>query len=536
MLLFLNDDVAPINSGWLGSMVDLVVADDTVAAVGAVLVYPESAKQPLTVQHRGIAFGWRGTVPGGVNLAGGDPLEVPTGPLGVPAATAACLLVPRNRFEAVGGFTAGYVYGWEDVDLCLKLRAAGGDIQVCGDAFLYHREFASQETWSDAWRAANYRANAQRFAERWAPQVVRRLRLDLLEGSSRWTIPGARTLTVVGRGHDDWVGPLTAEMARRGWRIERIGSEDPVPKGVGLLLVTDPAFERQDQVVNALKVAWLIEGPGAWADGPGFDNYDIVAAARRTDFGDLDARIAPLVVDLPASVSGEFCRPNAESTHGYDYVVTSDSHERSVLEFLDVDPGEEVRFVGHGWNDARARRYWRGEVPAPDLPSVLAGATAAVDATPDGEPVDPMVYRALAAGTLVITRNRTGAAERFDDVLPTFTDRKDLRHTLDRVLGESEVTAATAGRLQTRVLKEDLVSHRAESLLAITKQAANAPASPGAPGRLAQATSNAGVTHISLVTSGRRCAARVSHRRSLLCVSGTSRPTKTPMSLCTSTD
>ena len=475
LLLFLNDDVAPINAGWLGAMVDQVLADDDVAAVGAVLLYPASAKQPLTVQHRGIVFGWRGTMPGGINVAGGDPLAVPTGSLEVPAATAACLMVPRNRFEAVGGFSHGYVYGWEDVDLCLKLRAAGGSIQLCGDAFLYHQEFASQDTWSDTWRTANYRANGQRFAERWAPTVSRRIRLDHLEGASQWVADGPRRMVIVGRGHDDWIEPLRTEMTTRGWQVERLGADDAVPSGVALLVVTDSAFEHPDRVVADVKVAWLIEGADTWASGPGFDDYDIVATARRSDFDSLEARIAPTVVDLPAAAGGEFARASAESTHGYDYVVTSDASERSVLELLAVDPGEEVRFVGRGWNEPRARRYWRGEVPEDELPSVLAGARAAVDASPDGSAVSPMVYRALAAGTLVITRNRAATRERFGGGLPTFASRQDLRDALDRVLGDPQGSTAAAARLQARVLAEDLVSHRADALLSAAHRVAALP-------------------------------------------------------------
>jgi glycosyltransferase involved in cell wall biosynthesis len=195
----------------------------------------------------------------------------------------------------------------------------------------------------------------------------------------------------------------------------------------------------------------------------------------RTDFETLDARIGTMVLDLPAAAEREFAHARAEPTHGYDYVVTSDATERSVLELLDVDPGEEVRFVGHGWNEPRARRYWRGEVPENELPSVLAAAQAAVDASPDGSPMSPMVYRALAAGTLVVTRNRTGAAERFGGALPTFVDRHDLRHALDGVLGDPDGSSVAATRLQAQVLEEDLVSHRADSLLSVAHHVAAAP-------------------------------------------------------------
>ncbi|HDH03470.1 MAG TPA: glycosyltransferase, partial [Actinobacteria bacterium] len=147
LILFLNNDTDPINHGWLGAMVDSLVDEDHPdrVAVGAVLVYPQGrntrapGQAPLTVQHRGIAFNWVDGGPRPVNLGIGedadDPelLETRT----VAAATAACLMVRRTAFESVGGFTDRYVYGWEDVDLCMKLRHEGGKIVVSGEAVLF---------------------------------------------------------------------------------------------------------------------------------------------------------------------------------------------------------------------------------------------------------------------------------------------------------------------------------------------------------------------------------------------------------------
>ena len=50
------------------------------------------------------------------------------------------MLVPHEQLQQVGGFTEGYVYGAEDVDLCVKLRADSGEIVICGGAALFHYE------------------------------------------------------------------------------------------------------------------------------------------------------------------------------------------------------------------------------------------------------------------------------------------------------------------------------------------------------------------------------------------------------------
>ena len=54
---------------------------------------------------------------------------------------AAALLAQRAAFDAAGGFCTDYIVGdFEDSDLCLKLRAAGGEIAYEPGAELYHFE------------------------------------------------------------------------------------------------------------------------------------------------------------------------------------------------------------------------------------------------------------------------------------------------------------------------------------------------------------------------------------------------------------
>ncbi len=59
----------------------------------------------------------------------------------VSAVTAACMLVRRRAFEAVGGFdAAALAVAFNDVDLCLKLSAAGWKIMYAAEAVAAHRE------------------------------------------------------------------------------------------------------------------------------------------------------------------------------------------------------------------------------------------------------------------------------------------------------------------------------------------------------------------------------------------------------------
>jgi GT2 family glycosyltransferase len=128
-------------------------------------------------------------IPRARNIGGGeDPLgpEAST-PVDVPAATAACLLVRRAAYEAVGGFTEGYDYGTEDVDLCLKLRAAGGRIVYEPEATYWHHESATQYREESETRLLRQQSNRRLFVDRWGPRIFREVLLDRLNGTRLWS-------------------------------------------------------------------------------------------------------------------------------------------------------------------------------------------------------------------------------------------------------------------------------------------------------------------------------------------------------------
>jgi GT2 family glycosyltransferase len=160
LLVFLNNDVEPL-AGWLEALRAEAAAHPAAAVVGAKLLYPNG-----TVQHAGVVFGQDG-YPHHLyaGFSGDHPVVNRSRPL--QAVTAACMLVRRTAFEAAGGFDAGFHNSLEDVDLCLRIGEAGGEVRYCHEAALVHLESASRG------RSDRFERSVALYRDRWRQRVRR---------------------------------------------------------------------------------------------------------------------------------------------------------------------------------------------------------------------------------------------------------------------------------------------------------------------------------------------------------------------------
>ena len=142
ILGLINNDILVIEPGWLAEMVAQLIPQD-VGAVGAKLYYGND-----TIQHAGVVLGIGG-VAGHLGKHVARRSWGYANQLGitrcVSAATGACLLIKRDVFDAVGGLDeADLAVAFNDIDLCIKIRAAGYRIVWTPYAELYHLESASR--------------------------------------------------------------------------------------------------------------------------------------------------------------------------------------------------------------------------------------------------------------------------------------------------------------------------------------------------------------------------------------------------------
>ena len=141
-LCLLNNDTEVLSGGWLTELMRQAVRPH-IGAAGAKLLYGDG-----TIQHAGVVVGI-GEAAGHAHRfqRDDDPGYFARAHVAhyASAVTAACLVVSRAKFEAVGGLDeVSLQIAFNDVDLCLKLEQAGWRNVYVPQAVLVHHESKSR--------------------------------------------------------------------------------------------------------------------------------------------------------------------------------------------------------------------------------------------------------------------------------------------------------------------------------------------------------------------------------------------------------
>ena len=141
VLVLLNNDINVLRPDWLEELVAQAVRPG-VGAAGPLLLYPDG-----TVQHAGLSTD-AAAIPRHL-FRHASPAEPGASGLLATArtvwgVTGACLAIRREMFFAVGGLNEALPVSCNDVDLCMRLTAAGSRIVWTPWSVLEHREFGSR--------------------------------------------------------------------------------------------------------------------------------------------------------------------------------------------------------------------------------------------------------------------------------------------------------------------------------------------------------------------------------------------------------
>ncbi len=162
-VIFLNNDTEIVTPHWIEKLFSFARRPD-IGAVGARLLFPNRR-----VQHVGITLGMGGVAGHfGARAAADAPgwWNANLVPHETSAVTAACLMVEKRKFMAVGGFDSVRLpIDLNDVDLCLRLGERGWRTLCDARVELIHHESASRGSGLRLQRV--YQKERTYFTERW---------------------------------------------------------------------------------------------------------------------------------------------------------------------------------------------------------------------------------------------------------------------------------------------------------------------------------------------------------------------------------
>lgn len=163
-ILFLNDDIETLNDTWLLSMSQILDTNPKIGVVGSLLLYPD--KQ--TIQHCGVFFSEKtNNLPYHMfyKQKAARVKDFISVHRYYQCVTAACMLIRRDDFEKLGGFSNDFYYMYEDVGLCLDIKSKLGKLCLYNpQSILIHNEGIS----GNGKNNSKFKENILKFKEKYA--------------------------------------------------------------------------------------------------------------------------------------------------------------------------------------------------------------------------------------------------------------------------------------------------------------------------------------------------------------------------------
>jgi GT2 family glycosyltransferase len=494
VLIFLNNDVDVLP----GALEELAatLSEPGVGAAGARLLYPDG-----DIQHAGVALLRSGGLPIPHHVfhhQAGD-LPAARGVYDVELVTGACLAVRADLFGSLGGFDEAFANGWEDMDLCLRVRMAGERVVYRGDVELIHHEGRTRG------QVEGTDDNAQVFYRRWrelidddaellarafdgrqrpdspAPERTRRGGQIVLSGQISGTSPGAdeaRALLtaleasgfepVLAEPHVVLVEPSLGADERA--LLERCAARAATPGALQVEVVDGRLLAPGGGAVarlGGLPAAGIGEAQAVWASSPAAVDA-LVAAGLHSE---RIAMLPPPVLDVELGDGGE------------GLLVHLPAHDRGAVEALlaALAPlsGVPIRLVPNvmpNWLRARVAEVLPAAqlLPACSSERRFAALAATADAAVCIDADEPHQRRALvaaAAGAAPVALPGGPASHVLGDRLLTGDPATAIQRALEMAGDRAGLAAAVAAECGPDVTAERLRELVATTLLQVPESA-----------------------------------------------------------------
>ncbi len=482
-VLFLNNDVLLQNQSDLLSAINLLSENSHIGVVGWEL-YHDSALTRL--QHSGISFLWDNerSFFRPINIATtGANNKIPTvSPRLFPAVTAAMSLCRKADLLEIGGFDETYNYGYEDVDLCLRMMTSlNKESVLLSGAKATHSENKSQKRDSRLDVRKRRLKNQAHFIEKFGLQLRLLGRRTHLDNSSfynlkRTTIGFVVTEAFDGASAGDYFTALefasaletefecdTKFFAQRG---KGAVSEVDCSK-VEILIVMIDRFDiskLKNRTSNTVVIAWMRNWFDRWVSWPYFVAYDVYLSSSTVaqKFIESTQNVTSKYLGI-ATNSHRFMAPvEADRSTDIVFVGSRWNVPRDIENTFSLLEKFNTKIYGHGWDDLQDYYHlYQGAVDYRDVPRIYADAKIVIDdaasSTKEWQSTNSRVYDALAAGCLVITNADSSG----DLCLPRYSNNEELAELLERYLGDEQLRFELCSILQKQVIENHTYTARA---------------------------------------------------------------------------
>lgn len=162
-MVFLNNDTEIIDGDWINKFLSVYNNDFRVGIVGCKLLYDNNSIQHAGINIEIIKNNHFNVVHRYRCLNRDYALSNVIGE--VDAVTGACLMIPKYLFDLVNGFNEDYLNGYEDIDMCLKIKEEGYKVWYCPGCEIRHHEAKSTN------RFSNENSNKQKFNANWKDKL-----------------------------------------------------------------------------------------------------------------------------------------------------------------------------------------------------------------------------------------------------------------------------------------------------------------------------------------------------------------------------
>lgn len=401
--------------------------------------------------------------------------------------TAAFMLLRRDEFLSIGGFSEAYEYGYEDVDLCLKYRFSISKKVVCSnDFYAVHADGKTRKKADLKDKQRRRLVNDKAFRQRFGYLLRRQIRCERLtdDGSLGYgplhiAFAVTEALETTKAGDFFTALELGQSLSRKfGYRISYLPLDDwYCLSGVDVVIAMRDDFDPDKIEVcepHLVKVAWLRNWFERWIEFNKLSHFNIVACSSN-----LSKEYVSETTGLPTELLRIASNPNRFSLKGsftkenIDYVFTGSywGVKREIIDCLNPQalPQYKGAIYGYGWQAYEPfMPIYKGFLNYAGLPSIYRSSKIAIDdanhVTKAFGSINSRVFDALVSGTLVVSNGKVGVQEIFGDLLPTYDSRESLMELLNTYLSKPSLLKETVQKLRQTVLNAHTYEHRSDEL------------------------------------------------------------------------